>query len=76
MNNLKLKEFRENQKLSQRDIAKLLNITQAYYWAWEKGKHIPDGKQILQLCKIFKCTPNDIFGIREVYEVTTMNWDD
>ncbi|CDR30206.1 transcriptional repressor DicA [Acholeplasma oculi] len=76
MNGLRLKVFRESLKMSQRDIAKLMNTTQANYWKLETGKSVPNAKQILQLCKIFKCTPNDLYGIRGVYEVVTMTWDD
>lgn len=71
----KLKEFREAAKLSQRDIARLLDMTQANYWALEKGKSIANAKQILQLCELFKCTPNDLFGIRGVFEIATKEWD-
>lgn len=65
----KLKEFREKFKLSQRAMASKLNITQAAYWKWENSKSLPDAKQILQLCEIFECTPNDLFGIKGVHEV-------
>lgn len=64
MSVLKLKEFREKLNLNQREIAKMLNITQAYYWCWETGKNFPNAKQILELCKIFKCTPNELYGIK------------
>lgn len=76
MSVLKLKQYRESAQMSQRDIAEVLNMTQANYWRLEKGVSIPNAKQILQLCKIFNCTPNDLFGIRGVYEIATMNWDD
>lgn len=69
MDNLKLKEFREAYKFSQREIANKLNMTQANYWLWEKGKSFPNAKQIMQLCEIFKCTPNDLFGIKGVHAV-------
>ncbi len=61
MNILKLKQFRENLKLSQREIAKKLNIKQPSYYKWEAGEVYPNAKQILELCNIFKCTPNDLF---------------
>lgn len=76
MTGLKLKEYRQSFNLSQRDIAQLLNITQAYYWKWESGKSIPDAKQILQLCKIFKCTPNDLYGINDLHDAALMKWDE
>lgn len=76
MNGLRLKEYRNSLKMSQRDMANALNMTQANYWRLETGVSIPNAKQILQLCKIFNCTPNDLFGIRGVYEVATASWDD
>jgi transcriptional regulator with XRE-family HTH domain len=66
---LRLKEYREKLKLSQRDVAKMMEITQAYYWYWEKGKNFPNANQILKLCEIFRCTPNDLFGVHGVFEV-------
>lgn len=69
MDNLKLKEFREANKFSQREIANKLNMTQANYWLWEKGKSFPNAKQIMKLCDIFNCTPNDLFGIKGVHAV-------
>ncbi len=76
MNGLRLKEFRKVSRISQREVARLINTPHSNYWKWESGKATPNAKQILQLCKIFNCTPNDLFGIRGVYEVATMNWDD
>jgi transcriptional regulator with XRE-family HTH domain len=69
MNELKLKAYREKTNMSQRDVASALGITQAHYWKWEKGKSFPNAKQIIQLCEIFKCTPNDIFGFKGVYTI-------
>ena len=70
MNTLRLIEYRKAFKMSQRDIAEMLNMTQANYWLWEKGKSYPNAKQIIQLCEIFNCTPNDLFGIKGVVKVT------
>ncbi|MFA7376089.1 MAG: helix-turn-helix transcriptional regulator [Acholeplasmataceae bacterium] len=73
---LKLKEYRESLKISQRELANLLEITQAHYWKWEKGLSLPNAKQIVRLCEIFKCTPNDLFGFRGVHEVVGQMIDD
>lgn len=62
---LKLREYREKSNLSQREIADRLNISQPYYWSWENGKGLPDAKQILELCEVFNCSPNDLFGYKE-----------
>lgn len=69
MKTLKLEEFREAAKLSQREVARMLDIAHSYYWKWEKGKSFPNAKQIMKLCDIFNCTPNDLFGIKGVHAV-------
>lgn len=69
MEYLKLKDFRIKARLSQRELAELLQMTQANYWLWEKGKSFPNAKQIIRLCEIFKCTPNDLFGFKGVHQV-------
>jgi len=69
MNVLRLKEYREKKQLSQRDIAKMLDMTQQGYHKWESGASFPNAKQIVKLCNILDCTPNDLFGFRGVHEV-------
>ena len=71
MNTIRLLEFRKKAKLSQRDIAERMNMSQANYWLWEKGKSYPNAKQIKQLCYILKCTPNDLFGFTGVHIITS-----
>lgn len=75
MKTLKLEEFREAAKLSQREVARMLDIAHSYYWKWEKGKSLPDAKQILKLCEVFKCTPNDLYGIQGEYIVAMEQLD-
>ncbi len=72
---LKLKELREKANMTQRDVAEMLNISQQGYCGWETGKRFPSGKKILQLCQIFKCTPNDLFGVHGTYEVAMYKLD-
>lgn len=71
MNDLKLKYYRLKSGKSQREIAELFNLTQQAYSTWEKGVAFPNAKQIIKLCQIFKCSPNDLFGFTGVYIVTS-----
>lgn len=68
-NVLRLREYREMNNMSQRDVSDLINTPQSNYWKWENGKSLPDAKQILQLCEIFNCSPNDLFGFKGVHAV-------
>ncbi len=66
---VKLKEFREHLGLNQREIAKLMEMSQVNYHFLETGKSQPNAKQILNFCEIFNCTPNDLFGFKGVHTV-------
>lgn len=66
---LNLKQYRENAKLSQRDISELLDVSQPHYCRWKSGNTFPNARQIRLLCDILKCTPNDLFGIHGDYEI-------
>ena len=70
MDGLRLKEYRKLFKMSQRDVADLLDMTQQGYNRWENGTSEPNASQIIKLCKIFNCTPNDLFGIKGVVKIT------
>lgn len=72
----KLRELREQKGLSQRDVAKFMNISQASYWALEKGKSLINSKQIIELCNLYKCTPNDILGFYGVFKYIEGELDD
>lgn len=73
---LKLVEYRKKANLTQYQVSTALNVSQSYYSRLEKGKGFPDAKQILQLCEIFNCTPNDLFGIKGVHMVAVSDLKD
>lgn len=66
---IKLREFRELKGLSQRDVAKIMEISQAQYWHLEKGKSLLNTKQIFQLCNLYDCTPNDLLDFKSQYQI-------
>lgn len=64
-----LKEYRLKSGLFQSQVASLIQTSQSHYQRLETGKSFPNAKQIIKLCSIFKCTPNDLFGIHGIYQV-------
>ncbi len=58
----RLRELRQQSKLLQKDLAKMLGYTQAYISAWERGLKEPDIKSILQLCKILQTSADYLLG--------------
>lgn len=71
----KLKEYREQFKLSQREVAAKMDLSQGQYWKLETGRSLLNSKQILQLCAIYECTPNDILGVQGVHTVVLASID-
>lgn len=74
--NLQMKNYRMKSKLSQRDLAKIMNITQAQYQRLESGISMLSANQILFLCSYYRCTPNDLLGFRGEHIFYTGQMDD
>ena len=62
MNFQKLIELRENFNLKQKDIAKLLNITQQTYSLWENGSKIIPLKHLNSLCHYYNVSMDYMLG--------------
>ena len=68
MNNAKLigqnlKEARKFKGLTQKEVAKLLHMTQQQYSRFENGVFELNYDQILTLCELYEIQPNDLFRI-------------
>jgi transcriptional regulator with XRE-family HTH domain len=62
-------EKRKENKLTQSQLAKKLNITDRAVSKWETGKGMPDSSIMLQLCEVLGITVNDLLN----GEVVNMN---
>ena len=63
MNFQKLIELREDFNLKQKDIAKLLNITQQTYLLWENGSKIIPLKHLNSLCNYYNVSMDYMLGL-------------
>lgn len=59
----KIKELREDKDLLQKDIAKILNISQQYYSEYEKGKRELPTHHLKTLCIFYKVSADYILGL-------------
>lgn len=75
MSKLLLKDYRVKNGLLQREVADVLDVSQSQYQRLEVGVSLPNSMQILQLCELFRCTPNDLFGFRGVHTVVAAELD-
>lgn len=57
----KIKEFRKKKKLSQSDIAKIMEVKQNTVSQWETGERKPGVIQALKLSAILETTIEELF---------------
>lgn len=57
----KIKEFRKKKKLSQTDIAQLMNMKQNTFSQWETDVRTPNAKQAITLAKILGTTVESLY---------------
>ena len=59
----RLKELREENNLTQSDLAKQINISIACINRWEKKLRIPNIESIIILCNFFNVTSDYLIGL-------------
>ena len=58
-----LKQARKDAGLTQKQVAEKFNMTQQQYSRFENGVFELNYTQILDLCKLYNITPNELFSI-------------
>ncbi|MBQ7880706.1 MAG: helix-turn-helix transcriptional regulator [Clostridia bacterium] len=61
----RLKELRDEQSLSQSDLAKELQISPACINRWEKNLRVPNIDSIILLCKFFNVSAGYLIGLED-----------
>lgn len=56
----KLIILRNENKLSQQELAEKLDVSRQSISRWESGKSVPSATQILNICKVFHLDANDL----------------
>ena len=58
----RLRELRQKRGMTQRDLARLLGITDAAVGMWENNRREPDGDKLSQLASIFGVSVDYLLG--------------
>lgn len=61
----RLKELREDKKLSQTQLAKLTGISQPTITRWENGERVPNIDSIIILCNFFVISADYLIGLTD-----------
>ena len=59
---MNIKQKREDAKMSQADLARVMGVTQATISYWENNKTVPNAFQLLKLSEILKCEMRELFS--------------
>ena len=59
----KLKELRKEKGLTQKELAKKLNISVTGYASWEQGLAEPNLNAIKTICKIFNISADELLDL-------------
>jgi transcriptional regulator with XRE-family HTH domain len=59
----KIKELRKENGLTQKQLAKILNISETGFASWEQGLSEPNTDNIINLCQIFNVSADYLLGI-------------
>ncbi|MDE6598420.1 MAG: helix-turn-helix domain-containing protein [Clostridia bacterium] len=61
----RLKDLRLEKGLSQRELAKLVNLSHTAILRWENQTRIPNGEAIVALAKFFGVTTDYLLGLTD-----------
>ena len=62
---LHIKKLRRERGITQRGLAKAIGKSCVTIQSWEKEASYPNAESIVDMCHLFGCTPNDLFGWHE-----------
>ncbi len=61
----RLKELRNERKLTQKQLAKAVNTTDDSIYSWENGRSQPSLEMLRALCKCLETTADFLIGLEE-----------
>ena len=83
----RLRDIREQNKLSQNELAEKIGKSQETISSWENGRTSPKMKDLSKLCQLYDCTYQYLTGIKQtdpsditmediLYKITMFNEDE
>lgn len=63
--NKRLKNLRNERKLSLRDASKLIGVPESTYREWEYGRQIRGHEPYIKIAKAFNLSVDELFGLKD-----------
>lgn len=62
----KIKTLRTSMKISQSELARILEVTRSSVNAWEMGVSLPSVQKLVELSKLFHVTTDYLLGVNNI----------
>ena len=56
------RQKRLEQDMSVRDVALALGVTETCVCQWELGQHLPTGRRIVDVARLYECTADELLN--------------
>jgi len=60
----RIKKYREARRLSQKELAEILGISNSRVSNWEQGVNRPDADMLADICVALKVSPSELLDVR------------
>lgn len=60
----RIRKYREDRGLSQKQLAKLIGVSNSRVSNWEQGLNRPDADIIADICRALQVSPSDLLDVR------------
>ena len=60
----RIRKYRENRGLSQKELAKMINVSNARVSNWEQGTNRPDVDILAAICRALNVCPSELLDVR------------
>ncbi len=67
----KIRKFREERGLSQKQLAEMINVSNSRISNWEQGINRPDADIIADICGALEVSPSELLGVHLASEELT-----
>lgn len=60
----RIRKYREDKKLSQKELAKMISVSNSRVSNWEQGINRPDADVIADICRALEVSPSVLLDVR------------
>ena len=67
----RIRKYREDRKLSQKELAELIGVSNSRVSNWEQGINRPDANILAEICRALQVSPSELLDVHLIDEEIT-----